>query len=204
MKAVTWMLPALLLAACSAGPVSRETPASYDFGAWRNDAAVTRSIKSGVLLHAVVAPAWLDSTAIVYRLNYQDVARPQNYANSRWVGVPAALLTQRLRASLGAASEGGVVSIADGVRADYALRLELDEFSQIFDAADRSRGVVVVRASLVNTAKRALVAQRSFTVERAAASADAEGGVRALAAAGGELVDAVVAWTAAGIAQERK
>jgi cholesterol transport system auxiliary component len=204
MKSVAWTMSVVLLAACSAGPVSRETPASYDFGASRDDTAVKQSIKSGVLLHPVVAPAWLDTTAIVYRLNYQDAARPQTYANSRWVAVPAALLTQRLRSKLGAASEGGVVSIADGVRADYALRLELDEFSQIFDAADRSRGLVVVRASLVNTAKRALIAQRSFTVERAAASADAEGGVRALAAAGGELVDAVVAWTAAGIAQERK
>jgi cholesterol transport system auxiliary component len=64
--------------------------------------------------------------------------------------------------------------------------------------------VVVARASLVNTAKRTLVAQRSFTIEKPAASADAEGGVRALAAAGDELVDSIVAWTAAGIAQGAK
>ena len=52
--------------------------------------------------------------------------------------------------------------------------------------------------------KYPLVAQRSFTIEKPAASADAEGGVRALAAAGDELVDAIVAWTATGIAQGAK
>jgi cholesterol transport system auxiliary component len=97
-----------------------------------------------------------------------------------------------------------VVSAADGARTDYALRVELEEFDQVFDAADKSRGVVVARASLVSTSNRTLVAQKSFTFERAAASADADGGVRALAAAGGELVDAIVVWTAAAITQDRK
>ena len=59
------------------------------------------------------------------------------------------------------------------------------------------------RASLVNTTKRTLVAQRSFTFERAAGS-NADGGVRALAGAGGELADAVVAWAAAGVAQDKR
>jgi cholesterol transport system auxiliary component len=204
MKAVAWAVSILLLAGCSAGPVSRDTPVTYDLGTLQKDAATPKTIRSGVLLHGVAAPVWLDSTAIVYRLNYQDAARPQSYANSRWSASPAALLAQRLRTGLAAASDGGVVSIADGVRTDYALRLELEEFSQVFDAPDRSRGVVVVRASLVNTTKRALLAQRSFSIERAAASADAAGGVRALAAAGSELTDAIVAWTAAGIAQERR
>jgi cholesterol transport system auxiliary component len=204
MKAVLWFAAGLILAGCSAGPVSRDTPAAYDFGAQREDTGIVRSVHASVLLHSVVAPAWLDTQAIVYRLNYQDAARQQTYAGSRWASAPAALLTQRLRARLAAASDGGVVNPSDGARADYALRVELEEFSQVFDAADRSRGVVVARASLVNMSKRVMVAQRSFTVERASPSADAEGGVRALAAAGGELVDAIVAWTAAGIAQERK
>ena len=91
---------------------------------------------------------------------------------------------------------GGVIGAGSGARADYTLQIELEEFSQVFDAAASSRGVVVARASLVSNAKRVLVAQRSFSIERAAASADAEGGVRALTAAGGELIDAIVAWTA--------
>jgi cholesterol transport system auxiliary component len=204
MKAVLWFVALLLLVGCSAGPVSRETPATYDFGAQTEVAGALKSVHASVLLHSVVAPTWLDTPAIVYRLNYQDAARQQTYASSRWASAPAALLTQRLRARLAAASEGGVVSPSDGARADYALRVELEEFSQVFDAADRSRGVVVARASLVNLSKRTLVAQRSFTVERVSPSADAEGGARALAAAGGELADAIVAWTAAGITPVRR
>lgn len=204
MKAVPWIVAGLLLSGCAVGPVSRDAPAVYDFGVQRDDTGSAKSVRASVLLHSVVAPAWLDTPAIVYRLNYQDAARQQTYASSRWASVPAALLTQRLRARLAAASEGGVISPSDGARADYALRVELEDFSHVFDAADRGRGVVVARASLVNLSKRVMVAQRSFSVERAAAGADADGGVRALAAAGGELVDAIVAWTASGIAQERK
>ena len=117
---------------------------------------------------------------------------------------PAALLTQRLRGRLAAASDGGVIGIADGARADYTLRVELDDFSQVFDAVDASRAVVIARASIVNVARRTLQAQKSFTIERAAASANAEGGVRALAAAGDDLIEAIVTWTAASLAPEKK
>ena len=64
--------------------------------------------------------------------------------------------------------------------------------------------MAVARASLVSVAKRTLLAQKSFSIERAAASANAEGGVRALAAAGDELIEAVAAWAAASLAQEKK
>lgn len=203
MKILIGIAAVALIAGCSAGSTSRETPAAYDFGPQRVESATAKSLRASILLHTVGAPAWLDTNGVVYRLAYQDAARQQMYVGTRWVSAPALLLTQQLRARLAAVSEGGVVSAADGARADYALRVELDEFSQIFDAADRSRGVVVARASLVNTAKRALIAQRSFTFERAAGS-NADGGVRALAGAGGELADGVVAWAAAAVAQDKR
>ncbi len=204
MKIAACMLFGLLLAGCAAGPLNRDAPAVYDFGPQRDEATTAKTIRASLLLNGVAAPAWLDTPAIVYRLVYQDAARHNVYATSRWATAPAALLTQRLRTRLAAASEGGVLSAADGARADYALRIDLDEFSQVFDAADRSRGVVIARASLVNTARRTLVAQKNFAVERNATSMDAAGGVRALSAAGGELVDAVVVWTATAIAQDKK
>ncbi len=194
----------LLLAACSIGPAAKDAPATYDLGAPRNYSGEQIKIRHGVLVYSVAAPSWLDSQAIVYRLNYQDAARQQSYANSRWAAPPAALLTQRLRSRLAAASNGGIINVADSARADYTLRIELEDFSQVFDAADASRAVVVARASIVNLAKRTLHAQKSFTLERAAASPNAEGGVRALAAAGDELIEAVVAWTAASLTPEKK
>jgi cholesterol transport system auxiliary component len=56
--------------------------------------------------------------------------------------------------------------------------------------------VLVVRATLVSQARRTLIAQRTFTIERTAASADAIGGVHALVAASDALTEALVAWTA--------
>jgi len=198
------VLGALLLAGCALGPSQKDAPATYDLGAPRSYVASQPRILASLLVHAVTAPAWLDTPAIVYRLNYQDAARQQAYANSRWAAAPAALLTQRLRGRLAAASDGGVIVAADGARADYTLRVELEDFSQAFDAADASRAVVTARASIVNVATRTLLAQKSFSIERTAARANAEGGVRALGSAGDEMIEAVATWAAASLAREKK
>lgn len=192
------------LAACSIGPAPKDALPAYDLGVAPVAPAVQPRIKASVLVHSIAAPSWLDSYSIVYRLNYQDPARQLTYANSRWAAPAAVLITQRLRAQLAAASDGGVLNVADSARADYALRVELEQFDQVFDSAESSRAVVVARASIVNLARRGLVSQKTFTFDRPAPSANAEGGVRALAGAGGELVDAIVAWTAANLAQDKK
>ena len=194
----------MTLAACSLGPEKKDAAATYDLGAASVVAAGQPRIRASLLVHAVGAPGWLESNAIVYRLNYQDAARQLSYANSRWAAPAAAMLTQRLRAQLAAASDGGIVNVADGARADYALRVELEEFSQVFDTAQASRAVIVARASIVNVARRTLYAQKTFATEKPAASANAEGGVRALAGASSELVDAIVAWTATSLAQDKR
>ena len=198
------VLLVMMLAACSLGPEKKDAAATYDLGAASASPAGQPRIRASLLVHAVAAPGWLESNAIVYRLNYQDAARQLNYANSRWAAPAAAMLTQQLRARLAAASDGGIVNIADGARADYALRVELEEFSQVFDTAQTSRAVIVARASIVTVARRTLYVQKTFAAEKPAASANAEGGVRALAGASGELVDAIVAWTAASLAQDKK
>jgi cholesterol transport system auxiliary component len=203
MKKLIAQLLALALAACSLGPEKKDAAASYDLGA-ASSVASTPRIRSSLLVHAVAAPGWLESNAIVYRLNYQDAARQLSYANSRWAAPAAAMLTQRLRAQLAAASDGGIVNIADGARADYALRVELEEFSQVFDTAETSRVVIVARASLVSVARRTLQAQKTFAIDKPAASANAQGGVHALAGASSELVDSIVAWTAASLPQDKK
>ena len=66
----------------------------------------------------------------------------------------------------------------------------------MFESADRSVGVVRLRATLVeSTGGRArLSAQRSFAVQRPAPSANAQGGVRALTAATDAAVQEVAQW----------
>lgn len=184
-----------LLAGCASAPQSRDVMANYDFGLAAAGKEAKPRLRQDLTVAAVSAPAWMDNSGIYYRLAYQDAARPQPYAHSRWVMPPAALLGQRLRAAIARASSAAVFTPADGVRVDYTLRLELDEFSQVFDAADRSRAMLRLRASLIR--HRAIVAQQSFAIEQAAATADAEGGVRALIAASDTAADSLIDWLAA-------
>ncbi|HEX9192290.1 MAG TPA: ABC-type transport auxiliary lipoprotein family protein [Burkholderiales bacterium] len=182
---------ALAGAACSIAPVSGGVIANYDFGP-APAATPTQPLRQVLLVYDVVAPAWLDSSFIRYRLAYQDAARPQAYADSRWVMSPAALLTGRLRGQLAASGGAGIVRPGDGARDQYALRVELDEFTQIFDAPGKSRAVVRVRASMLGN--RSLLAQREFSVERHVETPDAEGGVRALIEASDEAIGQLVEW----------
>jgi cholesterol transport system auxiliary component len=182
------------LAACSLGQKT-EQPATYDLGAPRSQSPAKPGITAVLYLPEATAPAWLNGPGILYRLNYENPPRPQPYALSRWSASPAALLTERLRSRFAAAAAKGIVTGPDGVRADYLLRVELEDFSQSFDAANSSRVSLQARVSLVNLATRTLVAQRAFSVEQAAPTPDAPGAVTALSAASEEFVEAVLRWT---------
>jgi cholesterol transport system auxiliary component len=182
----------LALAGCSIAPAPTPAPAGYDFGP--APAAPQKSTRPALLVHDVGAPAWLDSPQIHYRLAYQDAARPQAYADSRWVMSPVVLLTHRLRLQLAASGSGGIILPGDSARTRHALRVELDEFAQVFDAPGKSRAVVRMRASVVGN--RSLLAQRNFNVERPAKTPDAEGGVRALIGASDEAIEQIIGWAA--------
>ena len=183
---------ALLLNGCAIGPQPREPVVNYDLGPQRVPAQAGPRTKATLMVPAVTAPVWLDSTGIVYRLAYQDAARPQVYAQSRWVDAPAALLTQRVRSRFAAA--GPVVVSGDGVNADYALRIEIENFSQSFSATDHSQVVIRLRVTLVNLAKHTLHAQRTFSVEQSAVP-DAEGAARGLAQATDAVIESLLEWT---------
>ncbi len=180
----------LAWAGCSIAPAPGPAVANYDFGP-APDGHPAQGPRQALLVHDV-GPAWLDSPLIHYRLAYRDSARPQVYAESRWVMSPASLFTNRLRGQLSASGSGGIVQPGDGARAGYALRVELDEFTQVFDAPGKSKAVVRLRASVLGD--RSLVAQRSFSVERPARTPDAEGGVRALIGASDEAIDQLIGW----------
>ena len=189
------LLPAVvLLGGCGIGPQVKELPASYDLGPQRAYVQENPRIRAVLLLPGVSAPAWLDSSGIIYRLNYHDAARPRAYANSRWSASPAQLLTQRIRSRFAAAALG-VVTGGDGARADYALRVELEDFSQSFDAPNQSRAAVRARATLVDLASHALHAQRTFALERPARP-DAAGAVTALAETSDALIEELLGWAA--------
>jgi cholesterol transport system auxiliary component len=159
----------------------------------------------------------LNSTAVLYRLGYADAQQLKPYALARWSMPPAQLIGQRLRSQLathravlsrgdltpvGAARGVGLMPAAstsapvNRQEPLHHLRLELEEFSQLFDAADASSGVLRLRATLSQrgASGEALLAQRSFIARQSAPTADASGGVRALTAATDQVVKDIEAW----------
>jgi len=180
------------LSGCTIGPEKRDPPAVFDLGPQRAYSSAKPIIDATLLISPVSASPWLDSPNIMYRLSYRDAGRPEAYAQHRWAMSPALLITERLRGRFAAATRG-VVGTQDGARADYSLRVELEDFSQSFDATASSKVNVRLRASLIDFNTRALHAQKSFSVERPAAP-NAPGAAQSLAAASDAVVEELVAW----------
>lgn len=180
------VLPALLmLAACAVGARNGVPPSVYDFGM-----PAARLAGDGPwpgLALEIKAPQWLDAPGVGYRLAYEDPFKLRDYGGSHWAGAPALLLGQRLRQQLGVAS--------GSMAAGCLLRFELQEFSQVFDSPQQSRGILQGSVSLLDD-RRQLLAERVVAITQPAATPDARGGVAALVAAGNELGKQLSDWLA--------
>lgn len=193
------VLLAVLLAGCSVLPDKPQRPAQYDFGPGPVAAVPTdrRAPLPPLALAEVEASGPLEAaTGVLYRLAYTDAQQLRPYALARWSMPPAELVRQRLREQLGqrrtivSAGEGAAMLRTDG-RQPLVVRIELEEFSQLFTAPATSSGLVRLRATVVDNlpAGEKVLAQRQVIVQRPAPTADAAGGVRALA----EATDAAAA-----------
>lgn len=91
--------------------------------------------------------------------------------------------------------ESATIARAEG-RVPDTLRLSLDEFSHYFDSPTASVGLVRLRVTLVRggTGGDRVLGQKLITVRRPAPSADAPGGVKALAAASDAAIAEIVQW----------
>lgn len=150
-----------------------------------------------VWLASVQAPSSLDGTAMLYRLDYSDTLQSRAYAQARWSMPIPELLAQRLRQRL--ASTHAVLNPADGVHSrahGVVLRVELEDFEQRFSAPEQAQAQVRLRATLSTWrgGVEQLLAQRSFEARQPCPSADAAGGVVALAAASDQVLEALVRW----------
>lgn len=177
----------LSLAAGCAGNSAALSNVRYDLGPAAP--VVTAGTAPALKVLDVVVPDALDSDKFAYRLAYVDAQHVAVYRDSRWTAPPAQLLTQRLRGAL--SSRGTVLEGADGVRAP-TLKVDLNEFEQVFDGQSQSYGAVTARATLTLDGK--VLGQRTFVARAPSSTPDAEGGARALAAASNELVSQIAAW----------
>ncbi len=198
-RALFGLILTAALAGCGVVPTAAPLAAVYDLGPGTVQALPSNRMAPlpTLALGEVLAPSALDTLPIIYRLGYSDAQQLRPYAQARWSMPPAQLLRQRVRETLG--QRRAVLNLADGVLAPpgtLTLRLELEEFSQLFDAPASSTGVLRLRATLTHPAHGgdALLAQRSFVLREPAASADAAGGVRALTAAVDSAVQQLDQW----------
>ncbi|MGQ0578552.1 MAG: ABC-type transport auxiliary lipoprotein family protein [Betaproteobacteria bacterium] len=183
-------LIALVLAGLLAtGCASRREPASqiYDFGIAAAPAGVAAD---SVFVAEVRAADWLDTTDMFYRLAYRDPRALTPYAGSRWAGTPAALLTVRLRQSVGNGSA------TRNPQVKCVLALSLAEFSQVFESEASSRAVLHSQATLAEHVTAGRNMSREFRLERPTPTADAAGGAAAFSEIADSLSEELRAWIA--------
>jgi len=182
----------LVLGGCAGDARNPLPTAVYDFGL-----PAARPPAAGAwprLALDVRSPSWFDSLNIDYRLAYDEPLKLREYADSRWAGAPGVLLAQRLRQQLGTVNEGG--------NSACLLRIELQEFSQLFASPQQSRALVQASVQLFD-ARRQLLAARQLAIETPAPSADAQGGVKALVSASNDFAVQLASWLA-GVEPARK
>jgi cholesterol transport system auxiliary component len=194
------VLAVLALAGCAL-PSLPQRPAVYDFGPGplTRPAVIDAPRLAPLVVSEVEANAALDGTAVLYRLAYADDQQLHPYAQARWSMTPAQLIRLRLREHLG--QRRALLNPEDGAQSGVpsqpaTLRVELEEFSQLFEAPDKSVGLLRLRATLTRASVTGpkLVAQHSVIMQRSAPSADAAGGVRAMTAATDAAVLELAQW----------
>ncbi len=184
----------LLVAALQTACASRATaPALYDFGPLTNTNNPPNTRLPALNVADVQTPAWLDGPMMFYRLSYANIQQAYPYASSRWSMTPAQLLGQRLKARIAQAG-GTVLSPQDGAAQLPVLKVDADEFIQIFSAPNASVTVLNARASLFQGSY--LIGQRQFSQQINAPTPDAAGGARAMASASDALIGDMLNWIA--------
>ncbi|HUR91002.1 MAG TPA: ABC-type transport auxiliary lipoprotein family protein [Ramlibacter sp.] len=200
-----WMVAAAFaLGACSSIAPDKPVRATmYDFGPGAADTAAPATPQPAIVLADLESSTALESSALLYRLGYADAHQLLPYAHARWSAPPPQLVRQRLRERLGRdravldPTEAATLARTAG-QMPRVLRVELEEFSHVFDSATQSFGVVRVRATLLDNTPggERLIGQRVFAQRQPAAAADASGGVRAITAATDAVAQDISAWLA--------
>jgi len=200
------MLLAAALAGCAGLAPDKPARATlYDFGPGVTMAQPAREQPAlpSLVLADIEASGSLDGSAVLYRLGYANPNELRAYAHARWSAPPPQLIRQRLRQQL--ARERAVLDPGDSAAlarqagaAPRVLRLDLEEFSQVFESQAQSWGLLRLRATVMDNtpAGEKLLAQRSFVVRQPAPTPDAPGGVRALSAATDAAAEQIGEWLA--------
>jgi cholesterol transport system auxiliary component len=190
----------VILTSCAL-PDKPSRPQTFDLGPVPTDTQPVAAVPAApsaiqpLVLPEIEATQALDSPAMWYRLAFANAQVLTPYTQARWSMPPAQLLRQHLRQHLGA-NRPVTLGLEAMPTAVHVLRIELDEFSQVFDSATTSQGVLRLRATLLQAqvGGEKLLAQRSFSVQTPAPSADAAGGARALMLSSQHMAQQLETW----------
>ena len=195
----------LVLSGCSALPDKPVRAVLYDFGPGDlsvNTAVLQAPLPALAIDDVSTSGGALDNQAVLYRLTYQNAQELRPYTMARWSTPPAQLIRQRVREQLGQrrsifdARGGLALNRSQNAILPLMLRLDLEEFSQVFTAPETSVGLIRFRATLIEqtTGGEKLVAQRHVVAQRPAPTADAQGGVLALTQATDAAIEEIDQW----------
>ena len=176
-----------LLFACASPAMHQQ----FDFGNMSPATDKNSANKLSILLAEIQVPASLEGAAMLYRLQYENAQELRPYAQSRWSMPPAQLIKQRIKNQINQRG-GAVLTVGDGVNNLPLLRLELEEFSQLFSSSTQSQVQLRWRASLINNNQ--LIAQKVFQAQAQCDSADAKGGAKAMPQATDTAIAELIDW----------
>lgn len=194
---------AALSAGCGALIDKPARPDLFDLGPSTERAGESsgRTNQAVLVLPEIDAAGSLEGTGVLYRLAYADPQLLRAYAQSRWSAPAPQLVRRRLSERL--ARERVVLNPGEaallartGANPAQVLRLELQEFAQVFDNPSQSSARLRLRATLFDVGMRGedVLAQRVFELSRPAVTPDAAGGVQALALVVQVAADELALW----------
>ncbi len=183
------VLCVFLLGACALGD-GRPPATLYDFGPLKTNDLVHLPGDMPVIRTRVHAPEWMSENLMYYRLNYVNDQQVRFYTESSWNTNPSKLFKNRLDSYL--ASAGSTVTGFRTTSPTLTVRIYIEDFGQHFTNPSASVGHVSLRASLFRG--KDLIAQKSFTRDVPATTADAAGGVRAMAQATDAIIGDILNW----------
>lgn len=192
MAKISIIFLAILLAGCTFIPKASPSISTYDLGPARLSTPDPTSSPITIQIANISAPVWLDTQSIYYRLAYHDPARIYTYARSRWNAPPAQLLTERFKQYF--ATQNIHSQRKNHTLVNYLLKIDLEEFTQIFNTPDNSEAVIQLRATLYEPTSHYLIAQHDFLGKQTTQTADAAGAIAAFILVSDHLLNELIQW----------
>lgn len=141
----------------------------FDFGSMSGPWEFSGFPISGVDVKTV---PWLDTSAMQYRLEFDDGLRRRFYPDSQWAASPGALLERFLTRRI-------VFRQADPKGEGCHLHFLLHELEQTYQKPNDSHVTFEVLAMLLPKREGVILAKRAFYIQKAATTQDAHGSVAA-------------------------